>query len=149
MSAAVRSVLDRVLGTLKSWLAEPRFASSRLVVVTRGAVGVAEEDEVDVRLAPVWGLVRGAQAENPGRFLLVDLDDDRMPSYLPSLGEPEIAVRGIDVRVPRLAGVPASDVESAAPWDGSGTVLVTGGRADWAPWWPGTSCPCTESGICC
>ncbi|WP_406312551.1 type I polyketide synthase [Streptosporangium sp. NBC_01639] len=129
MSAAVRSVLDRVLGTLKSWLTEPRFASSRLVVVTRGAVGVAEEDEVDVRLAPVWGLVRGAQAENPGRFLLVDLDDDRMPSYLPSLGEPEIAVRGIDVRVPRLAGVPASDVESAAPWDGSGTVLVTGGTS--------------------
>ncbi|MCZ9348318.1 hypothetical protein NGM36_00560, partial [Streptomyces mutabilis] len=30
----------------------------------------------DVVQAPVWGLVRAALAENPGRFALVDLDPD-------------------------------------------------------------------------
>ncbi|WP_203872500.1 polyketide synthase dehydratase domain-containing protein, partial [Planomonospora parontospora] len=53
----VRSVTAEVLGVVQAWLAEERFASSRLVVVTRGAVAVGAED-VDVRLAPVWGLLR-------------------------------------------------------------------------------------------
>ncbi|MFI0041376.1 type I polyketide synthase, partial [Streptomyces mutabilis] len=36
----VRSVLDRVLGVVQEWLAGERFAGSRLVVVTRGAMPV-------------------------------------------------------------------------------------------------------------
>ncbi|WP_159047046.1 type I polyketide synthase, partial [Streptomyces pactum] len=68
----VRSVLHRVLGVVQAWLAGERFAGSRLVVVTRGAVAVGDAAG-DVVQAPVWGLVRAALAENPGRFALVDV----------------------------------------------------------------------------
>jgi mycoketide-CoA synthase len=45
--------------------------------VTRGAVAVrVGEDITDLVHAPVWGLLRTAQAENPDRLLLVDLDGD-------------------------------------------------------------------------
>ncbi|MCE0444910.1 hypothetical protein LT493_05385 [Streptomyces tricolor] len=51
----------------------------------------------DLAHAPLYGLVRAAQAENPGRFLLVDSDGSAAPG--PALavalaaGEPEVAVR--------------------------------------------------------
>ncbi|MBI0385431.1 hypothetical protein JBE27_56475, partial [Streptomyces albiflaviniger] len=64
--AAVRRTLD----LLRDWLAEPRLAESRLVVVTHGAVaagGPVAEDPgsgaVDTAGAAVWGLLRSAQAE--------------------------------------------------------------------------------------
>ncbi|MFC4537078.1 SDR family NAD(P)-dependent oxidoreductase, partial [Sphaerisporangium dianthi] len=65
---AVRSTLDRVLVVVREWLAGERFAGSRLVVVTRGGVVAGVGDLVDVVQVPVWGLVRAAEAENPGRF---------------------------------------------------------------------------------
>ncbi|GAT71271.1 beta-ketoacyl synthase [Planomonospora sphaerica] len=125
---AVRSALDGVLAAVRVLLDDERFAATRLMVVTRGAVSVDGED-VDVRSAPVWGLMRAAQAENPGRFLLADVDGPGVPPFLASLGEPEMALRAGDVRVPRLAGVPASDAAAPPPWDPSGTVLVTGGTS--------------------
>ncbi|WP_373304820.1 beta-ketoacyl reductase, partial [Streptomyces cirratus] len=88
------------------------------------AVGAGER--VDVRQGPVWGLVRAAQAENPGRVVLVDSDGSLDAGSLVGLGEPELAVRGGEVFVPRLARVAAS-VGDVPVWDGSGTVLVTGG----------------------
>ncbi|MFC4537079.1 type I polyketide synthase [Sphaerisporangium dianthi] len=129
---ATRSVLDDVLATLRSWLADERFAASRLMVVTRGAVSL-DGEAPDLVQAPVWGLVRSAQQENPDRFTLVDLDKDAdhaavLPA-LAALGEPELAVRGSEVRVPRLTGVPAGDAAAPAPWDPSGTVLITGGTS--------------------
>ncbi|NUT94131.1 MAG: acyltransferase domain-containing protein, partial [Saccharothrix sp.] len=42
------------------------------VAVTRGAV----RDVVDVDGAALWGLARSAQSEQPGRVVLVDVDDD-------------------------------------------------------------------------
>ncbi|MFE3743353.1 SDR family NAD(P)-dependent oxidoreductase, partial [Streptomyces sp. NPDC059134] len=130
----VRSVLDRVLGVVQRWVSEERFAGSRLVVVTRGAVAV--DGVVDVVSAPVWGLVRAASAENPGRFALVDVDVDvdvdgasgavgRAVAAVVS-GESEVAVRGGAVLVPRLTRLPdAGDV--VASFDGDGAVLITGG----------------------
>ena len=45
-------------------------------VLTRGAVAVGAGDGVRIwRGAAVWGLVRSAQSENPGRFVLVDVDE--------------------------------------------------------------------------
>ena len=52
----------------------PRSAGS--AVVTRGAVSVAGEGVDDPAGGGVWGLVRAAQAEHPGRFVLVDVDGD-------------------------------------------------------------------------
>ena len=59
----VREITTRVLSLLQDWLAHDELAQSRLAIVTRGAI-----DGTDVILAPVGGLVRAAQTENPGRF---------------------------------------------------------------------------------
>ncbi|MGW0551887.1 type I polyketide synthase, partial [Streptomyces altiplanensis] len=66
---SARTLTAEALASAQSWLADERFAASRLVFVTRGAVG-----GTDVAAAAVWGLVRSAQSENPGCFGLVDLD---------------------------------------------------------------------------
>jgi acyl transferase domain-containing protein/short-subunit dehydrogenase/acyl carrier protein len=119
--AGVRRTLGEVLGVVREWLADDRFAQSRLVVVTRAAVAAVDGDAVDVATAPVWGLVRAAQAENPGRFVLVDSDGSADPGLLPA--EPELAVRDGRVLVPRLVGATGS----APSWERHGTVLITGG----------------------
>ncbi|RSS10058.1 SDR family NAD(P)-dependent oxidoreductase, partial [Streptomyces sp. WAC05458] len=69
LPTAVRAVTARVLGVLQEWLADERLAGTRLAVVTRNAL------PGDLLHSPVWGLVRSAQTENPGRITLVDLDD--------------------------------------------------------------------------
>ncbi|MEU8386092.1 polyketide synthase dehydratase domain-containing protein, partial [Streptosporangium sp. NPDC048865] len=104
---SAHTVTARVLGLLREWLADERFGGSRLVVVTRGAVAVGEGEVVaDLGAAGVWGLVRSAQSENPGRFVLVDVDGGgfSLPGVL-ACGEPQVAVRGGGVRVPRLAAL--------------------------------------------
>ncbi|MFI5758993.1 type I polyketide synthase [Streptomyces sp. NPDC051569] len=103
----------RALELTQEWLTEERFAGSRLVFATRGAVEDGDRDVTDVAAASVWGLVRSAQAENPGRFLLVDIDgtDDASGSaaVLPGLpgltdaDEPQAVVRSGALRVGRLA----------------------------------------------
>ncbi|WP_345533572.1 SpnB-like Rossmann fold domain-containing protein, partial [Microbispora amethystogenes] len=79
-----------------------------LVVVTRGAVGLPGED-VDVSVAPVWGLVRSAMAEWPGRFVLADIDgtaeSEAALAAAVATGEPELLIRAGQVRVPRLTTV--------------------------------------------
>ncbi|MFD4433938.1 polyketide synthase dehydratase domain-containing protein, partial [Nocardia sp. NPDC058497] len=77
--AAARRLLAGVLDTVQRWLADPRWAGSRLVVLTRQAVAVADSEQVRLDQAPVWGLLRAAQAEHPGRFQLLDLDRDGDP----------------------------------------------------------------------
>ncbi|WP_371681558.1 SDR family NAD(P)-dependent oxidoreductase [Streptomyces sp. NBC_01276] len=126
----------RVLELLQTWLAEPRYTASQLVLVTRGALAVRPGEEVrDLGQAPLWGLVRSAQAENPGSFRLIDTDDDAdddtesgpsgsLTAAL-ALDEPQLALREGLLYAPRLARVPAP----AAPreWNPDGTVLITGG----------------------
>ncbi|MFE7565942.1 type I polyketide synthase [Streptomyces sp. NPDC057539] len=117
------------LDAIQTWLTEERFDAARLAVVTRGALATSPDEAVrDVAQAAVWGLVRSAQSENPDRIVLVDLDDeaaslDVLPSAL-ATGEPQLAVRSGDIRVPRLARVRQSVVDD--PGFGSGAVLLTG-----------------------
>ncbi|MES9594776.1 type I polyketide synthase, partial [Streptomyces sp. NPDC094045] len=127
----VRDQLAGVLGVVQRWVAEERLAGSRLVVVTRGGVGVSGGELVDVRVAPVWGLVRVAQSEFPGRFVLADLPVGAGVEELAAglgCGEPQWAVRDGSVRVPRLVGVRTAntDVIDASAAYGQGPVLVTG-----------------------
>ncbi|WNI23575.1 type I polyketide synthase [Streptomyces sp. ITFR-16] len=127
--AAVRAVTADALAAVRTWLADERYAGSRLAVVTRNGASVPGTD-VDLAQAPVWGLVRSAEAENPGRFVLVDTDEPGsvlLGRAAAASAEPEIALRGTESYVPRLAAVPAADEERPAPWDGTGTVLLTGG----------------------
>ncbi|WP_442973853.1 beta-ketoacyl synthase N-terminal-like domain-containing protein, partial [Saccharothrix sp. ST-888] len=124
-ASTVRAALHGVLGVVQEWLADERFASSRLVLVTRGAVAGGD----NLVHAPVWGLVRSAQLENPDRLVLIDLDTQGVPGEVLAgalaSGEPEFAVREGVVRVPRLARAAASG-ELPAVFDALGTVLVTG-----------------------
>uniref|UniRef100_UPI0016656717 type I polyketide synthase n=1 Tax=Wenjunlia tyrosinilytica TaxID=1544741 RepID=UPI0016656717 len=101
-----RTVAGRVLALLQGWLAHERFGASRLVLVTEGAVAV-DHGAPDPVAASVWGLVRAARVENPGRFVLVDMDGaarswSALDAVLAS-GEPEAAVRDGAVCTPRLA----------------------------------------------
>ncbi|WP_432252282.1 type I polyketide synthase [Streptomyces sp. HNM1019] len=118
------------LSVVQRWLEEERFGDAPLVVVTRGAVAVGDGEPVaDLAGAAVWGLLRSAQSENPGRFVLVDTDGAdaslrALPAALAS-GEPQLAIRQGAVSVPRLARVPVAE-EATAAFDPEGTVLVTG-----------------------
>ncbi|TDV56120.1 type I polyketide synthase [Actinophytocola oryzae] len=109
VDGTVRDVTGQVLARLQEWLADERFAASRLVLVTRDAVAVEARHNVDLAQAAVWGLVRSAQSEHPDRFALLDLDahpDSRaaVPSVL-GTGEPQLAVRAGRPLAPRLARV--------------------------------------------
>uniref|UniRef100_UPI003D7401BD type I polyketide synthase n=1 Tax=Micromonospora chalcea TaxID=1874 RepID=UPI003D7401BD len=129
---AVHDLLAEVLAVLQGWLAaEPHTGDSRLVVLTGGAVAVDDDAEVtDLAGAAVWGLLRSAQAEHPGRFLVVDVDDEEncaaVLAGLLSADEPQAAVRDGALRVPRLVAAPEPDAPAPA-LDPDGTVLVTGG----------------------
>ncbi|WP_405997989.1 SDR family NAD(P)-dependent oxidoreductase [Streptomyces sp. NBC_00829] len=131
VSGGVHAAVVCALGLVREWLADERFGGSRLVFLTRGAVAaVPGEDVADLVHAPVWGLVRSAQSENPGRFGLIDVDgdgdvDSDVLSAVLASGEPEVAVRGGCVLVPRLARAVVVD-GSAGLLDSEGTVLVTG-----------------------
>ncbi|MCX4966817.1 type I polyketide synthase [Streptomyces sp. NBC_00654] len=138
------------LGLVQEWLAEPRLSRSRLVLVTSGAVAPADDalhaDDVghgvDGRSgeagsvpshAPVWGLVRSAVRENPGRFALIDVDGrpgswSALPALL-AASVPEAAVRAGTAYVPELVtpAEAAPEPRKRRPLDPEGTVLVTGG----------------------
>ncbi|WTW92288.1 SDR family NAD(P)-dependent oxidoreductase [Streptomycetaceae bacterium NBC_01309] len=118
LADAARDVALRTLGTLQEWLAEPGLAETKLAVFTCGAVATGDgTDLVDLATAPLWGLIRSAQSENPGRLLLVDLDGDEaacvdteIVDHLTAAlhaGEAQVAVRGGQVLVPRLTPVGA------------------------------------------
>ncbi|MGW7353315.1 SDR family NAD(P)-dependent oxidoreductase [Streptomyces sp. NPDC054784] len=113
--AATEHVLELVRGALRD--------DARLALVTRGARG-------DLALAPATALVRAAQAEHPGRFVLVDTDravsEHEIRTAL-ATGEPQLALDGGTVRVPRLARVEVPEETGTSVWGPDGTVLITGG----------------------
>ncbi|MFB7652461.1 MULTISPECIES: SDR family NAD(P)-dependent oxidoreductase [unclassified Streptomyces] len=114
-----RDLVGATLDSLRAWLADERWDGRRLAVLLR---------HDHLAHAPLFGLVRAAAAENPGRFLLIGSDGSAPPDTALAValvsGEPEVAVRDGEVRVPRL-----TRAESAKPrtWDPDGTVLITGG----------------------
>ena len=101
MIGSVHAACRAVLGTLQSWLGGD--GSGVLVVLTRGAVAFAGEDVTDLAGAAVWGLVRSAQAENPGRVVLVDSDGSLDIDEVIGCGEPQLLVRAGVVHAARLA----------------------------------------------
>jgi acyl transferase domain-containing protein/acyl carrier protein len=118
--SATRRAVGCVLAVVRDWLEDPRFVDSRLVVVTRGPD--------DLVHAPVCGLVRTLQAEDPNRFVLAEIDDaqidPRRVADVLSSALPEFAISDGQISVPRLVAV-QPDPETVAPdW---GTVLITGG----------------------
>ncbi len=126
---SVRSATTGVLDLLRTWLADDDNAERHLVLVTRNAVAVGADDDVlDLANAAARGLVRSAQAEHPGRFVLVDLDEEdssyQVLTAALAAGEPELALRDGTAFAPRLAR--AGLATEPTELDVNGTVLVTG-----------------------
>ncbi|WP_345607911.1 SDR family NAD(P)-dependent oxidoreductase, partial [Streptomonospora salina] len=131
---AARAAVRGVLGLIRCWLDDTRFAGCRLAVVTEGAVAaeappVGAADGADAAAPPhdlagaaLWGLLRSAQSEHPGRFALIDLEPasaDRAAAHAGpgtgpapvheavagalAHGEDQLAWRAGTLRAPRLA----------------------------------------------
>ncbi|MER7670074.1 type I polyketide synthase, partial [Kitasatospora sp. NPDC096128] len=135
---AARRLAADALALAQEWLDEQRLESATLVVVTRGGAAVGGGEAVaDLAAAAARGLLRSAQAENPGRLVLVDLPaagTDGRIALLPSVlaaGEPELALRGESAfgrRLNRPSGAGAAVEQPSGPVaDGPRTLLVTGG----------------------
>ncbi|MDQ0936683.1 type I polyketide synthase [Streptomyces turgidiscabies] len=115
------------LELIQGWLNAEALGGTRLVLVTVGAVsggsgadhGNAARTEAAVAAASVWGLGRVAQAETAGRVVLVDVANlDEVGAGVAAAlasGEGQVALRGGQVRVPRLERLsPALPVPVAA-----------------------------------
>ncbi|HEV2636979.1 MAG TPA: type I polyketide synthase [Actinocrinis sp.] len=131
-AASVHAATADALALVQQWLADDRYADSRLVLVTSGAVEtIPGEGAPDLAGAAVRGLVRSAQSEHPDRLVLVDAQDPvELLALLPAglaAGEPQLAIRDGRLLVARLARVSAAATAAdSAPFDPSGTVLITG-----------------------
>ena len=143
--------INATLGAVQTWLADERTEDATLVVVTQGAVGLDQADDAapslpegadpvygaapgavnDLSAAGVWGLLRTAQAEHPGRFVLLDTDRETDAAELRALlalDEPQLLLRADQVYAARLVRPVADDLgERTEPWNAEQTVLVTGG----------------------
>ncbi|AWS44266.1 type I polyketide synthase [Streptosporangium sp. 'caverna'] len=109
---AAHEATEWALGRLQSWLADE--SPGRLVIVTRNGMTDSDLEGTlpDLAACAVWGLVRSAQSENPGRIVLADVDetiadgDDGTLSAVLSTAsgaeEPQFAVRNGQVLIPRL-----------------------------------------------
>ncbi|BBY09919.1 polyketide synthase [Mycobacterium marseillense] len=107
------------LAAVQSWLAA--HDSGVLVVATRGAVGLAGEDVPDLAGAAVWGLVRSAQTEHPGRIVLVDSDaalDNSAIATVLAVGEPQVLLRDGTAHTARVRGSRAVDGIMTPPESG-------------------------------
>ncbi|MDT5173000.1 MAG: mycoketide-CoA synthase, partial [Mycobacterium sp.] len=103
--AGVYTATHRALRAIQSWLVE--HDSGVLVVATQGAVAAPGEDVTDLGGAAVWGLVRSAQTEHPGRIVLVDTDvpiaDEEAAAVL-AVGEPQVLLRNGTTHIARVHG---------------------------------------------
>ncbi|MGW6932262.1 type I polyketide synthase [Lentzea sp. NPDC054927] len=132
-AAAVHETTKRVLEILQN-------AEERVVFVTRGAAAIGDEPITDLGAAAAWGLVRSAQAENPGKFLLVDLDErgELTPGMLVT-EEQQLIVRGGTVHAGRLARLqtgPALVPPTGSPWRLDTTAKGSLDNLVLAPWTP-------------
>ncbi|MFF0729944.1 type I polyketide synthase, partial [Streptomyces sp. NPDC004134] len=135
--AAAHVATEALLTHLRSWLAANDETDRRLVVLTHRAVATDPAEDVHLAHAPLWGLVRTAQNENPDRIHLVDTDTAvskpdaaDVPHLAEALatGEPQLAVRNGRLLAPRLTrSTGDAATEEARPLDPNGTVLLTGG----------------------
>ncbi|WP_455713096.1 SDR family NAD(P)-dependent oxidoreductase, partial [Streptomyces prasinus] len=108
--ATLHAAVHEALHAARTWLADERFAGSRLTVLTARAVAVgAGEGVPDLAGAAVHGLLRSAQSEHPEHFALIDVDGhpDSAAALPAALGsaEPRLAIRAGALLAPRLARV--------------------------------------------
>ncbi|HYX98916.1 MAG TPA: polyketide synthase dehydratase domain-containing protein, partial [Mycobacterium sp.] len=116
--ASTYARIHDALAAVQAWLAQND--SGLLLVSTRGAVALPGEDVADLAGAAVWGLVRAAQTEHPGRIVLVDSDaslNDTTIAQVLAVGEPQALVRKETVYTGRVRGSRAVDALLVPPAD--------------------------------
>ncbi|HEX4306157.1 MAG TPA: type I polyketide synthase, partial [Solirubrobacterales bacterium] len=122
-AAITRELCGRGLDALQGAIAD----GTRLAIVTRGAQAVGEGEVPEPAAAALWGLVRSAQAENPGLFVLVDLEgegpagEELAAALAAAANEPQLALRGGALLAPRLVAAGDAAREALTPPD--------------EPWW--------------
>ncbi|WP_394838007.1 amino acid adenylation domain-containing protein [Pendulispora rubella] len=123
----------RALAALQALLAGGN-PPPRLVWITRGAVATAPGEAVPaLEQSPLWGLLRSARHEHPDvdlRIIDVGPEDPTADALMRALSledEPEVAVRGQHLHVPRLLRAKAAPPSSESPLRFEGAFLVTGG----------------------
>lgn len=108
---ATHQHLQQATEQLQRWLADDNTARRPLVWITKRAIATDDTESVlDLAWAPLWGLIRTAQHEYAGRFLLIDLDDDErswkaLPNAISTLiaeRGPQGALRQGKLQVPKL-----------------------------------------------
>ena len=129
-----RRTLEHALHQVQNWLSnDGNSDDARLVVLTHGAVAVdPSEDVTDLGQAAVWGLLRTAQIENPGRILLADVDDRTVADFAiaETVGrnETQLAFRDGMCLAPRLVCTAPERVEGAELVETGAWRLVTLGN---------------------
>ncbi|WP_162600236.1 type I polyketide synthase [Streptomyces sp. CS131] len=128
LAQRTHDTVTAVLDLVRAWLDDERFSAGRLLVVTRNAVATADGESVDPAAAAVWGMLRSAQAEHPGRFGLADLDGTAASASALAAGlpvdTPQIALRAGTPLTPHATRL---RVGANPPWSPHDTVLITGG----------------------
>ncbi|WP_344291945.1 type I polyketide synthase, partial [Streptomyces synnematoformans] len=128
--AAAHTATEALLTHLQGWLTDNDATDRRLVVLTHRAVATDPAEDVHLAHAPLWGLIRTAQNENPDRIHLIDSDTTGdVPQLAEALatGEPQLALRDGQFLAPRLTRSTDGATTEARPLDPNGTVLITGG----------------------
>jgi polyketide synthase 12 len=125
LPGVVHRVTQSVLGVLQEWIASERLLDARLLILTERAVAAASGETPNLAEAAAVGLVRSAQSEHPGRLGLIDLDGSQESNGAllgaMSIDEPEIAIRGGSLLVPRLARAGSA-----------GSLIPPAGKAAWS-----------------
>ncbi len=136
IAAAHANVRDGLV-LLREKLAAGLLQSGRQALLTERAV-VTGREAVDLARAPLWGLVRCAQFEHPGRLALIDTDGSEASqaalegALALSATEPQLAIREGRLLAPRIAiaaaGGPARGIGGGGrSIDPDRTVLISGG----------------------
>jgi NAD(P)-dependent dehydrogenase (short-subunit alcohol dehydrogenase family)/acyl carrier protein len=135
LPAAAHNRAQLCLGVAQAFLVAEALRDSRLCLLTAGAVAAVDGESPELASAPLWGLLRSAHSEHPGRFALIDTDGSEASAgaleetLLASAAEPQLALREGEALVPRLARVEIPEELAGDPIDPQRTVLITGGTS--------------------
>src|SRR5262249_17403691 len=129
--SAAQKLTSEALAQVKAHL-EGKDKAARLTLITQGALATSQSQSPDPAQAAIWGLVRSAQSEHPGRFCLIDTDaseaSEQALGKALALGEaePQIALREGAALAPRLTRAEDPPPQAQPALDPDKTVLITG-----------------------